>query len=381
MDLPAISIPKAIVDAIPMEQVPALMHPPLVHFAIVLPIMIVLLELVNIIVKRGSTPEEPKGKGVSTLSFLLILAMVVIFAAAYVSGSQDGKAAWDTLSQAGQAELKEHKLIGTYLVYGSLVMLLFKLISFAGGKARVLFLLISIAFAGVTLKQGKDGGELVYQHGANVQALKACDDERFDLKDELESCEDAAKKPEAKVPTDSVAKKEAAAETNPKMTEGEPAAKAAVEETESKDAMEAKEAAEVLKEEATADEKKVATPAEVKTIEAEQKAEAAEAAAPAMTDSVAKEEAAAEAKPAMTEGEPAGKAAVEETESKDAFEAKEAAESLKKEAVSDEAKTDAKAEVEAVTEMEAADAKKESGEFKKEAEADTEKVDAPAEAH
>jgi uncharacterized membrane protein len=210
MDLPAISIPKAIVDAIPMEQVPALFHPPLVHFAIVLPIMIVLLELVNIIVKRGATPEEPKGKGVSTLSFLLILAMVVIFAAAYVSGSQDGKAAWDTLSQAGQAELKEHKLIGTYLVYGSLVMLLFKFISFAGGKARILFLLVSIAFAAGTLKQGKDGGELVYTHGANVAALKTCNDKL------------TAKKPEAKAPTDSVAKEEAAAEANPKMTEGEP---------------------------------------------------------------------------------------------------------------------------------------------------------------
>lgn len=264
MNLPDISIPKAIVDAIPMEQVPALVHPPLVHFAIVLPIMIVLLELVNIIVKRGSTPEVPKGKGVSTLSFLLIVAMVVIFAAAYVAGTQDGKAAWDTLSQAGQAELKEHKLIGTYLVYGSLVMLLFKLISFAGSKARILFLLIALAFAAGTLKQGKDGGELVYKYGANVEAFKACDDERFDLKDDLKSCEDTANKPAAKAPTDSVAKEEAAAEANPKMTEGVPAAKAAVEETESKDLFEAKEARESLKKEAVADEAKVDAKAEVK---------------------------------------------------------------------------------------------------------------------
>jgi uncharacterized membrane protein len=237
-----------------MEQVAALFHPPLVHFAIVLPILIVLLVLVNFIVKRGATPEEPKGIGVSTLSFLLILAMVVIFAAAYVSGSQDGKAAWDTLSQAGQAELKEHKLIGTYLVYGSLVMLLFKFISFAGGKARILFLLVSIAFAAGTLKQGKDGGELVYTHGANVAALKTCNDKL------------TAKKPEAKAPTDSVAKEEAAAEANPKMTEGEPAAKAAVEETESKDAFEAKEADESLKKEAVADEAKTDAKAEVEAV-------------------------------------------------------------------------------------------------------------------
>lgn len=40
MELPNISIPKAILDSIPMELVPTLMHPPLVHFAMVLPIMI-----------------------------------------------------------------------------------------------------------------------------------------------------------------------------------------------------------------------------------------------------------------------------------------------------------------------------------------------------
>jgi uncharacterized membrane protein len=380
MDLYQISIPQAVIDAIPMEQVPALFHPPLVHFAIVLPIMIVLLELVNIIVKSGSTPEEPKGRGVSTLSFLLIVAMIVIFAAAYVSGSQDGKAAWDALDQAGQAELKEHKLIGTYLVYGSLVLLLFKFFSFAGQKARVLLLLLAIAFAAGTLMQGKDGGELVYKYGANVQALKACDDKLFDLKDDLQSCEEDAKKTEAKVPTDSVAKKEAAAEANPKMTEGEPAAKAKVEEAQEKENFDAKEKKEAFSKEAAADEKKVATPDEVKTIEKEEKGEAAKPATPAVpTDSVAKEEAAAEANPKMTEGVPAAKAAVEETESKDAFEAKMDREALAKEAKADEKKTDAKEEVAAVTAEEAKEAKAKAESFKEEAAADTKKTVTPEE--
>ena len=337
MNLPDISIPKAIVDAIPLDQVPALMHPPLVHFAIVLPIMIVLLELVNIIVKRGETPEEPKGRGVSALSFLLILAIVVIFSLAFVSGSVDGKAAWDALGGDGQTELKAHKLLGTYLVYGSLALLLFKVIAMlAGSKSRIFFLLIAIAFAGVTLKQGKEGGELVYKYGANVAKVADLDDEVFDLKDELSDLKDAgAKKAAPAKVEDSVAKEEAAAEANPKVTEGEPAAKAKVEETESKDALEAKEATESFKKEAAADEKKEATPEEVKTIEAEDKGDAAKA----PSDSVAKEEAAAEANPKVTEGEPAAKAAVEETESKDAFKAKEATENFKKEATADEKKT------------------------------------------
>jgi len=327
MDLPQIAIPKAVIDMIPMDQVPAIVHPPLVHFAIVLPIMIVLLELVNIIVKRGETPEEPKGRGVSTLSFLLILAMVVIFAAAFVSGSVDGKAAWDALGDAGQAELKEHKLIGTYLVYGSIALLLFKLFSFAGGKMRLLLLLLAIVFAAGTLKQGKDGGELVYEYGANVAKVKALDDKVFDLEEELDDLkststqkEEPAKAEPVKV-EDSVAKEEAAAIAQPEAVKGEAEAAAKVEETESKDAFEAKEAGEELKKEAEADEKKEVT--------------AEESTPAAVTDSVATEEAAAQAAPEAVEGEAAAKAEVEETVSKDASEAKETGESFEKEAVAD----------------------------------------------
>lgn len=187
MELPAISIPEGVLKSIPMEQIPSLVHPPLVHFAIVLPIMIVLLELVNIIVKRGATPEESKGRGVSTLSFLLIIAMVVIFALVYLSGSVDGKAAWDGLSETGQAGLKEHKLMGIYLLYGSVVLLAFKFLSLIGPKSRILFLLLAIAFAAATLNQGKKGGELVYVHGANVEAVKELDSKIFDLNDEIDT--------------------------------------------------------------------------------------------------------------------------------------------------------------------------------------------------
>lgn len=321
MELPQIEIPKAIIDSIPLDQIPALGHPPLVHFAIVLPIMIVLLELVNIIVKRGATPEEPKGSGVSTLSFLLILAMVVIFAASYVTGSVDGKAAWDALGDAGQAELKEHKLIGTYLVYGSLALLLFKLFSFTGGKMRVLLLLLAIVFAAGTLKQGKDGGELVYEHGANVAKVKALDDKVFDLEEELDDLKSAST-PKAE---DSVATEEAAAIAAPEAVAGEVAAEAKVEETESKDAFEAKEAAESLKEEAVADEKKEVT---------------AEESAPAsVKDSVATEEAVAIADPEAIPGQVEAQAKVEEATEIVKAEAEAKAEGFAKETAADVEKT------------------------------------------
>ena len=270
MELPAISIPKVILDSIPMDQIPAIVHPPLVHFAIVLPIIIVLLELVNIIVKRSETPEEPKGRGVSTLSFLLILAMVVIFAVAYISGSVDGKAAWDTLGSDGQAHLEAHKLLGTYLVYCTLGLFVFKLLAMiAGAKFRVLLLLLAILFAGVTLKQGAKGGELVYEYGANVKAYKDCSDSLFDAKDELEDRKPSAAKVEEATPAaDSVAKEEAAVLADPKATEGNAAAKAEVKEAVAEESTEAKEAAESFKNEAVADVKKEVTAEEEKAVEA-----------------------------------------------------------------------------------------------------------------
>jgi len=70
---------------------------------------------------------------------------------------------------------------------------------------------------------------------------------------------------------DSVAKEAKKALDNPKMTEGEHAAKAKVEEEREKKDFDAKMDEEKFKKEAKAGEKKIADEAEVKTIEAEDK--------------------------------------------------------------------------------------------------------------
>jgi uncharacterized membrane protein len=189
MTLPDISLPQALLDMLPADLLPVLAHPPVVHFAIVLPVMVVLLELANMIAKSGGSHEQSKGRTVSSFSFFIVIVMVGVYIAAYVTGSVDGKAAWDTLSQAGQDELKGHKLLGTYLVYGSVVLLLFKLIAMvSGAKGRLLFFVLALLFVAGALKQGEEGGELVYEHGANVEIVKAMDDKLFDLEDELDTC-------------------------------------------------------------------------------------------------------------------------------------------------------------------------------------------------
>jgi len=193
MSLPAISIPE-----IPLPiQIPELIHPAIVHFIIAIPIVVLLLELYNLGFKRRS---------ISVFSFLLLVIVAVAMFGAYLTGGIDGKSAIDAgLSSEGITELKEHKLLGTYLVYASLGLLVFKLLFMAIGKTvgRIIFILILGGFIAVTLNQGKEGGELVYKYGANIEAVADVKSELEDVieeRDELQEQIDEAKK-EPKVET------------------------------------------------------------------------------------------------------------------------------------------------------------------------------------
>jgi len=120
---------------------------------------------------------------------------MVATVAAYLTGTVDGKEAFDALSQAGQAELKEHKLLGTYLVLASAVLVVFKLLSamIQRGLMKATYLLVLIVFTAGILKQGKDGGELVYKYGANVERVADLDSELFDVQEELDELKEETK--------------------------------------------------------------------------------------------------------------------------------------------------------------------------------------------
>ena len=177
MTLPSISIPE-----IPLPiQLTELLHPAIIHFAIAIPVVIFLLEIYNLGAKR---------KSISAFSFFLLIVVAVVMFGAYLTGGIDGKAAIDAgLSSDGVAHLKEHKLLGTYLVYASLGLLVFKLLFMAIRKtvAKLIFILILGGFIAVTLYQGKEGGELVYEYGANSEAVANL---RSDLEDALSDLSD-----------------------------------------------------------------------------------------------------------------------------------------------------------------------------------------------
>ena len=179
MTLPEIVLPKI---ALPFD-IPVLLHPLVVHFLVAIPVVILLLELMNLIMKK---------KAVGGVSFFLIILTVLAAIGAYFTGLADGKEAFPALGEAAKTALSEHKLLGTYLLLGSAVLLFLKLLAMTGNKIlKILYIIALIGFVVVIFKQGKEGGELVYNHGLNVQAVKTLDDKIFDLEEALE---------EAKIP-------------------------------------------------------------------------------------------------------------------------------------------------------------------------------------
>ncbi len=155
-----------------------------------IPVVIILLEFINIFFKR---------RALSVFSLFLTLVVATVMVGAYYSGVADGQEAYDMLINAGKEELKEHKQLGIILVYASLALVVLKLffMLFRGAVSRVLFLIITFVFIGAIFKQGHDGGELVYEYGANSIALHKAIEANDDLKDEIEElkseCEELRK--------------------------------------------------------------------------------------------------------------------------------------------------------------------------------------------
>ena len=187
MSLPPITIPVEL----PLD-IPVLLHPALVHFVIAIPVIIILLEIINLFFKK---------RALSVFSLFLILLVALFMTAAYFTGGVDGKETFSLLAEAGKSELKEHKLLGAYLVYASLGLVALKLLfmAFSAVIARLFFILLLIGFTGVILKQGKDGGELVYKYGANNQALVTVNDEKVSLQDDINDLKEEVAELEADI--------------------------------------------------------------------------------------------------------------------------------------------------------------------------------------
>lgn len=191
MSLPPLTIPNF---PLPFE-IPTVIHPLFVHFAIALPIVVLILELINIFAKK---------RAIGVMSFFFMLLIAVAFLSAYLTGVTDGKAAKEFLSAEAKEVLVAHKQLGIYLVYSSGILLLFKLFSVMIRKTaiRILFFLVLLVFTAAVFNEGKKGGELVYKYGVNVsavpRAVKSSEPKAIDKNDvKTEAAAAQEKKPKA----------------------------------------------------------------------------------------------------------------------------------------------------------------------------------------
>ena len=179
MTLPVIPLPFAV-----PEVIPVLLHPVVVHFAVVLPLLILTLELINLVTKR---------KSLTITIYVLFVLLVAVFVGALATGVIDGKNGGLLMSDEGLEHLKSHKLIGIYLLYLSALPILLKLFTLVVKKpwAKVIYLLSFVAIITLTLYQAKEGGELVYEYGLNVEAKTNLDDTVEELQDEMDELKES----------------------------------------------------------------------------------------------------------------------------------------------------------------------------------------------
>jgi len=185
MNLPAIDIPLKL----PFD-VPLLVHPIFVHFVVAIPVIVLLIELINLKAKRPA---------VSVTSLFLLTLAIIVYVGAFFTGKADGSHAFSLLTPEAKEELKFHRLLGTYLVYGVALLFLFKVAAMAIRRpwARNIFLFVLLLFLGVLLKQGKDGGELVYEYGVNVKPVMSLQDRLDDMEFDMEDLKEELRKARA----------------------------------------------------------------------------------------------------------------------------------------------------------------------------------------
>ena len=163
-----------------------MLHPATVHFAIVLPIVASVFSLIYLM-----TRSEGMSKISTRTTVIAALAMIAV----WYTGNQAGPEIYDYLSKEGKHELLEHKQLGLYLAIALSFVAVLKLAGCLLKKfaLEVIAVILLLGVTGVTLLQGKDGGEIVYEHGMPFKAYMMGDTLK-DAVSEAEASEDDEEK-------------------------------------------------------------------------------------------------------------------------------------------------------------------------------------------
>lgn len=140
-----------------------LLHPPLAHFAIALPVVTAVFGLLFLITRK---------EGLSKITARMLVVTALVMIAAWYTGSKAGPEIFDYLSKDGKHELIEHKNLGLYLAIAFSVIAVLQFLGCQLKKFAIQAVAILLLFAATAMVfvQGKDGGEIVYNYGMPFKA-------------------------------------------------------------------------------------------------------------------------------------------------------------------------------------------------------------------
>ncbi|GEM_PF-1608388 len=161
MILPDISL--SFLDSI--IYVPLHLHSTMIHFVITLPIVLLLLEIVNMVFKR---------KSIDFVNITLVSLLFISLLGAYLTGTIDSQSTLLLGNRDVSNAISEHKVIGVYMfLFGISFIVIFKVIAFIANKTlyTVLYILMIILFIFVGFIESKSGAELIDKFGVNVSKV------------------------------------------------------------------------------------------------------------------------------------------------------------------------------------------------------------------
>ena len=140
-----------------------LIHPPLVHFAIALPVITSVFGLLYLATRK---------EGLSKITARMLVLTALVMIAAWYTGSKAGPQIFDYLSAAGKHELLEHKKLGLYLAIAFSVI---AIIQFLGCQLKkfaieAVGIVLLLGATVMVFVQGDHGGKVVYNYGMPFKA-------------------------------------------------------------------------------------------------------------------------------------------------------------------------------------------------------------------
>lgn len=158
-----------------ITTIPLHLHGTMIHFAIVLPVILLLLEIANMIFKR---------KIIDIINISLISLLLISLLGTYLTGMADAQSALLDGNKATVNAIIEHKIVGVYmLLFGISFIVIFKIIAFFANKTlySILYILMIILFIFIGAIESISGTTLVDKFGINVAKVSEMKKIQMDL--------------------------------------------------------------------------------------------------------------------------------------------------------------------------------------------------------